>query len=107
MAAQPTLNQRREHRTVSAFPVFVRTAGVNGQRIKVNTLTDNISSGGLFMCLPYPLAHNTQLFTLIRMPSSAGLAAIGRVVRTEHKEHNLSGIAVCFSQTRLLPIFTG
>jgi hypothetical protein len=102
--AQPTLNHRREHRTFSAFPVFVRATSADGRRIKISTLTDNISSGGLFMQLPYLLTHGAQLFALISVPGSAGLAAIGRVVRTENKGRGLTGIAVCFSQTRLLPL---
>lgn len=102
--AQSALDHRHEHRTFCAFPVFVRATSADGQRIKTSTLTDNISSGGVFMQLPYLLAHGAQLFACISVPGSASLAAIGRVVRTENKEHGLTGIAVCFSQTRLLPL---
>jgi hypothetical protein len=102
--AQITLNRRQESRIFNTFPVFVRTISSTGQPIKANTLTDNISPGGLFIQLPCQIADETQLFTFIRLPNSAGLAAIGRIVRSENKGQGLSGFAVCFSQTRLLPL---
>ncbi len=103
-SVHPVLNHRRENRIFNAFPVFVRAISANGRRTKINTLTDNVSPGGLLMHLPCQLAYESQLFTFIRIPNSAGLAAIGRIVRTENKEHGLTGFAVCFSQTRLLPL---
>jgi hypothetical protein len=105
-ANQSTSNQRRENRVPSVFHAFVR-ANVNGRRIKLNTVTDNISPGGLYMRLSHQLARNTQLFVMIVIPNSVDLAVIGQVVRSENKGHGLTGIAVCFSQTRLLPLAFG
>lgn len=101
--SKPDLNHRREHRVPDTLLVSVRATNPNGQRIKINTITDNISSGGVFMQLPYFLTLNSQLFAFIRISNNVGLAAMGRVVRTESKKPGLLGIAMCFSQTRLLP----
>lgn len=99
-----TDNYRRESRTLSAFNVLVRLTCVDGQRVKINAVTDNISSGGLFMRLPQQVERNTQLFSVVRMPNKIGLATVGRVVRTEKKEDGLIGTAICFSQSRLLSL---
>jgi hypothetical protein len=100
-----TSNRRREERLNKALPVFVRAQNAQGQRLKITTTTENISQGGLFMLLPdLLLPAGSLLFTLTHMPSSAGLAAIGKVVRAENQGLGLMGLAVCFSQTRLLPL---
>jgi hypothetical protein len=104
IANQVILNERRENRTDSLFHVFVRMIGSDGQRIKLNTISDNICSGGLFMRLPHLLEHDTQLFTFILVPNNVGLATIGRVVRTEEKEYGLCGTAIRFIHSRLLPL---
>ncbi len=104
MSAQTPPDNRRESRIFSAYPVSVRATNDDGQRLKINTCVDNISSGGLFVQIPYILKKGTQLFAFVNVPKSARLAAIGRVVRINNKERGLTGIAVCFSQTRLLPL---
>jgi len=101
---QLILNQREENRTDSLFHVFVRMTGSDGQRIKLNTISENICSGGLFMRLPNLLECDTQLFTFILVPNNVGLATIGRVVRTEKREYGLCGTAIRFVHSRLLPL---
>jgi len=39
---------------------------------------------------------------LTRLPGGASLAAQGRIVRQETQGHGLSGLAVCFSSSRLI-----
>ena len=99
-----TDNYRREIRTLSDFKVFVRLNSGNGQRVKIHTAIDNISSSGLFMRLPQQVDVNTQLFSFIRMSNKVGLATVGKVVRTEKKTDGLIGTAVCFSKSRLLSL---
>lgn len=101
---QPTPNRRREIRNYQNCPVFVRGILANGKRLKVTTVTDDFSKGGLFLQLPYLLECGAQLFAFIRLHGSTGLAVSGHVVRTEKKERGLTGVAVRFDQTRLLPI---
>ena len=95
--------QRAQHRIHGVFPVRVRGVTSGGQPFETHTLADNISSGGLYLQLPRLLPHGARLFTLTRLPGGARLAARGRVLRAESKEHELSGLAVRFSRSRLLP----
>ena len=86
-----------------ACHVFVQGITESGERIKIHTVTDNISQSGLFLQTPHPLKLGSVVFTFTELLSGARLAARGKVVRVERKEHGLSGLAVCFSQPRLIP----
>lgn len=101
---QANSNQRREERIEAAFPVHVHVKNAEGQAVKVTTLTDNLSQGGAFLQLPYLLGLDTLLFIFIHLSDTVRLAARGRVVRTEDKNNGLTGIAVCFNNTRLMPV---
>lgn len=107
MSAQTTPDNRRASRIFSAYAASVRATSADERRLKINICVDNISPGGLFVQIPYMLMQGTQLFTFVNTPRSVGLAAIGRIVRIENKGCGLTGIAVCFSQTRLLPLSAG
>lgn len=102
----PHNTHRQYTRRYGAFPVFVRGILVNGQRIKITSLTDNVSQGGVFLQQPFALLYGAQLFTFVRLSGGAGLAAIGRVVRVEHQERGLVGVAIHFRHIRLLPVAT-
>lgn len=103
MGAQTTSDNRRANRIFSAYSASVR-ATADGRRLKINTCVDNISPGGLFVQIPYMLTQGAQLFAFVNIPRSVNIAAIGRIVRIENKGCGLTGVAVCFSQTRLLPL---
>lgn len=101
---QANSNQRREDRVAVAFPVLVHVKNTNGRPVKATTLTDNLSQGGAFLQLPYLLGLDTLLFIFIQLSDTVRLAARGRVVRTEDKNNGLTGVAVCFNNTRLMPV---
>ena len=101
---QSNSNQRRECRSAVTFPVLVHVKNIDGQPIKATTLTDNLSQGGAFLQLPHLLGLGTLLFIFVHLSDNIRLAATGSVVRTENKNNGLTGIAVCFKNTRLLPI---
>lgn len=104
MSAQTTSDNRRASRIFSAYPASVRATSADGRRLKINICVDNISPSGLFVQIPYILTQGAQLFAFVKIPRSVGLAAIGKIVRIENKGCGLTGIAVCFRQTRLLPL---
>ena len=74
----------------------------DGRNIKVSTLSDNISSGGLYMQLPYSFDTDSEVFTFTRLLNGVGLAAKSRVVRVDKTKGDLSGVALCFSRYRLI-----
>lgn len=101
---QCIFERRIEKRLSVACFVFVRGITQNGKCIKIHTLTDNLSQGGLYLQSPYPLKLGSHVFTFARLLSGAGLVARGCVVGINEKEHGLYGIAVCFSRPRLIPL---
>ncbi|MGZ5052753.1 MAG: PilZ domain-containing protein [Methylobacter sp.] len=97
-------NQRREHRSVVTLPVQVHLKNTDGQSVKATTITDNLSQGGAFIQLPYFLGLDSFLFIFIQLSNNLRLAARGYVVRTENKQNGLTGVAICFKNTRLLSV---
>lgn len=95
--------RRKQIRFYGAFPALVRGLTDTGQNFATHTLVDNISHSGLFLQLPRILLPRTRLFALIRLPGGAGLAVRGRIIRKETKPYGLTGVAVCFSRTHLMP----
>ena len=85
--SSPPSEQRIEKRSPIVCKVYVHGITESGKQIKIHTLTDNISQGGLFLQSPYALKLGSYIFTFTWLPSSAGLAAQGKVVRIEEKEH--------------------
>mgnify|MGYP002152060676 CR=1 len=82
-------------------PVYIHGISNHGKRIKTHTVTDNISSGGLYLHTPQPLKLGSIVFTFTQLLSGARLAARGKVVRVETKGHSLPGLAVHFNRPRL------
>ena len=101
-SAISNLEQRKEPRYYGNFPVFVRAVTATGKRLKISTEAYNISRGGVFIKLSFPLDNGTQLFAFINWPNSESIAATGRVVRTEDNQNGDTGVAVCFEHTHIL-----
>ena len=102
------ISTKREHRLDARVaikcPVFIHGITENGERIKkIHTITDNISQSGLFLQMPQALKPGSVVFVFAQLLSGARLAARGKVVRVEEKEHDLFGLAVCLTQLRLIP----
>ena len=85
-----------------SFPVWLRGLDESGLKFRANSLVDNISSGGLYLQLSRPVSVGARLFVVVGMVSGARIAAKGEVARIERRPHDLCGVAVRFTQTRLL-----
>lgn len=81
---------------------YVHGRKLDGTIIKVSTLSDNISSGGLYMQLPHTFDTDSYVFTFTRLLNGVGLAAKSKVVRVDKTKGDLSGVALCFSRYRLM-----
>jgi hypothetical protein len=99
----PAKNNRYSERIEDVCSVIVSASTGDGKRLKFHAKTKNISTGGLFMYVPYFLIHCDILFVFIQLPYGARLAAISRVLRTETNSEDLIGVALCFERTRLFP----
>jgi len=99
----PKTEHRIDKRTAMTCPVYVHGITKSGERIKTHAITDNISQSGLYLQTPKVLKLGSVVFTIIGLLSGARLAVRGKVVRVEKKGLGLSGLAVCFSQHRIIP----
>ena len=102
-ASIPLMDMRKSARVYGSSPVVRRGFDESGCMFKANSLVDNISSGGLYMQLGRPVAEGSRLFAVVQLVSGATIAARGFVARVEPRPHGLSGVAVRFTRTRLLP----
>ena len=96
------MDMRKNARAYGSFPVRMRGVDESGCEFNMNSLVDNISSGGLYMQLGRPVAAGSRLFTVVQLLSDSAIAARGIVSRVERRPHGLSGVAVRFTRTRLL-----
>jgi hypothetical protein len=94
--------KRRSPRVQGSFPVRLRGFDESGLKFGASSLVDNISSGGLYLQLSRPVAAGSRLFAVVGIASGARIAAKGDVTRVERRPHGLCGVAVRFTQTRLL-----
>ncbi|MGZ6005612.1 MAG: PilZ domain-containing protein [Candidatus Saccharimonadales bacterium] len=95
-------HRRRQKRWHGLLPVLVRGRYADGRTFKTHTLVDNISDGGFYLQLPHCFLPCERIFGLTRLPGGASLAAHGRIIRLETQGHGLSGLAVRFSNSRLI-----
>jgi hypothetical protein len=96
-------DMRKSARVYGSFPIRMRGFDGSGCMFKANSLVDNISAGGLYMQVGRPLGEGSRLFAVVELVSGATIAARGLVSRVEPRPHGLSGVAVRFTRTRLLP----
>jgi hypothetical protein len=102
-ARNPLMEQRKSVRVHGAFPVRMRGLDAVGSAFKANSLVDNISGGGLYMQLARPVAPGSKMFVAVQLTSGTTIAARGVVARVEKRPHGLSGVALRFARTRLIP----
>jgi hypothetical protein len=102
---QTSMEKRQQFRIYGLFPVFLNIDEKCGEKHKVHALADNVSSGGLYLHLPYALDTGTKLFALIGLPSGAKLAGLGQVLRVEQKDQTLFGMAISIDRNRLISDF--
>jgi hypothetical protein len=97
------MDMRKSTRVCGSFPIRIRGIDNSGHPFNANSLADNISSGGLYMQLGRHVAVGSRLFVVVQLVVGATIAARGLVARVESQPHGLSGVAVRFTRTRLLP----
>jgi hypothetical protein len=99
----PTIEMRKNARVYGCFPVRLHGIDASGCPILGGTIVDNIGAGGLYMQLNQPVPEGSRMFAVVWLVSGAAIAGTGQVTRVERRPHGLSGVAVHFRRTRLLP----
>ncbi len=100
---QTSTEKRKQSRIYGVFPVFLHIGENRVENNRVHTLAHNVSSGGLYLHLPYAVDTDSKLFILIGgLPSGTKLAAYGHVLRSEQKDTALFGIAIRILRNRLI-----
>ncbi len=100
------LDRRRALRVDLPFPVTVRGTDATGNGFTLDTTLDNLSTYGLYFCLPRPVAPGAKLFVVVRLTLGGemcpSVAMRGVVVRAELLADGRTGVAVSFDDHRFL-----
>jgi len=97
---------RQQTRHYGTFSVELRGTKSAIDPLKIHTIADNVSQGGLYLQMPYAVNIGSTLFLLIRLPNGVKLATLGQVLRLEPKGQSLFGLAFRFRRSRLLTSLT-
>jgi hypothetical protein len=97
--------RRRKPRIATPFPAIVRGVNEAGEAFEVESVLDNISSGGLYVRLGQRVKKKTKLEFFIRMSAAANAGAAmvqarGIVLRVEARPAGLFGLAVKLTHHR-------
>ena len=97
--------RRRKPRIATPFPTIVRGVNAAGEAFEVESVLDNLSSGGLYVTLGQRVTKKTKLEFLIRMSAAANAGAAtvharGVVLRVEARPAGLFGLAVKLTHHR-------
>ena len=91
------------------FPVKVRGVDTEGATFDIDTVVENLSSGGLYLKFSRRVALGGRLFFVIYMSSAPEsdkaapvVAAHGKVIRSEMNGNESYGIGVTFYNHRFL-----
>ena len=93
---------RRTFRLSGTFLMRVRGVDETGHAFDTTSMADNICSDGLYFQLPRAQVRGARLFTVVQLTSGLTIAARGHVLRKESRDYGLSGIAVRFTNARVL-----
>jgi hypothetical protein len=103
------LDRRRNLRIQEQFPVKVRGVDVEGRTFDIDTVVENLSSGGLYLKFTRRVALGERLFFVIYMSTGHKeekaapiVAAHGKVIRAEMKGNGSIGMGVAFYNHRFL-----
>ncbi len=103
IASIPLMDMRKSARVYGSFPVRMRGLDESGCEFQASSLVDNISAGGLYLQTGHRVREGSRMFVLVQFVTGAIIAARGAVVRVERLPHGLTGVAMSFRCTRLLP----
>ena len=103
------LDRRRNLRIYEHFALKVRGVDAEGETFDIDTVLDNLSSGGLYFRLKQRVALGETLFFVIYMSTvreeekpAPVVAAHGKVIRFEAKGVGSYGIGIAFYHHRFL-----
>jgi hypothetical protein len=103
----PDRERRGRPRIEQPFPATVRGVDATGEPLDIDTVLDNMSSGGLYVRLPRPIEPGTRVRVGIRVwvpgerQPGARIATRGVVRRVELKPSGEHGLAVAFTRHRV------
>lgn len=95
------IERRKKTRIWLPFSVRVQGVDAEGESFVADTVVENLSTGGIYVHLPFRVSEGQELLIVIRLSvSQTGNAvqveARGPVVRVEPKPHQSFGVALAF-----------
>jgi len=101
------VERRKKPRIYIPFLIRVRGVDAEGKAFTVDTVGNDISTGGLYLQLPFRVNRGEKLFAVIRLSTSQDedalrVAARGRIVRVEPGSQERYGVAVAFINYRCM-----
>jgi hypothetical protein len=89
------------------FITKVRGVDAEGKDFTLDIRVNNLSTGGLYLQLPFPVNQGEKLLTVIRLTTSENVnalqvAAHGQVVRVEPQPNKMYGIGISFIHYRFI-----
>ena len=103
-----TKERRLTARIEAPFPARLKGVDSTGRVFTEHSVLDNLSNGGLHMCVMRDIPLGVEVTVAVRLSADAGfapvlrLAARGTVVRTEPRPDGSWGVAVEFTRRRIL-----
>ena len=106
---EPSVKERRLTARIEApFPARLKVVDSTGRVFAEHSVLDNLSNGGLHMCVMRDMPLGVEVTVAVRLSADAGvapvlrLAARGTIVRTEPRPDGCWGVAVEFTRRRIL-----
>lgn len=102
------IERRRAQRFDFQLPVIVRWKHGSEMR-EVRTVSENISSSGIYFSLPEGIKNGTSVEVVVTLPNQITLAGplsvrcFGRLQRCEQEEGARRGMAAAFEKFEFLP----
>jgi len=101
--------RRSSARIEAAYPARLRGVDIEGQHFKEQTLSQNLSAGGLYLRLRRAVREGAPISVAVRLSTAPDvtipvlrLAARGTVLRVEPNLDGSYGVAVRFERRRVL-----
>ena len=103
MFREETVERRSKPRIQGPIPAMVRGSDTNGESFEIETALDNLSVGGLYVCLQRRLDVAAPLFALIRF-AGMEIEATGVVKRVESQPNGSFGFGVALEDYNITSI---
>ena len=103
------MERRSKARIRDRFSTTVRGRDRNGQKFLTETTLENLSAGGLYLCIPHEIEEGAKLLFIIQFSGRGAaqkaaprVAVHGKVLRSEPKPDGRYGLAIKIEHHRLL-----